>query len=163
MLIKEGIASPDAALTFLEIPKTAAASFRLLDVTTNGDGSSHVGNPQIGNYYILNPKEGYVCTTGRAFERKGTVHPLHVVKIEGSLSLKDCMEDLFFLSILAWTRPFHRPPWPRQTAIADCTVNTVYAPAIAARETRARRLSGAWQMSASVKSRWSGLSPEELA
>jgi hypothetical protein len=105
MLIKEGIASPDAALTFLEIPKTAAASFRLLDVTTNGDGSLHVGNPQIGNYYVLNPKEGYVCTTGRAFERKGSVHPLHVIKIEGPLSLKDCMEDLFFLSILAWTRP----------------------------------------------------------
>jgi hypothetical protein len=96
MLIKEGIASPDAALTFLEIPKTAAASFRLLDVTTNGDGSPHVGNPQIGNYYVLNPKEGFVCTTGRAFERKGTVHPLHVIKIEGPLPLKDCMEDLFF-------------------------------------------------------------------
>jgi len=105
MLIQEGIASADAAITFLEIPKTSAASFRLIDVSTNGDGSPYVGNPQIGNYYVLSPTEGYVCTTGRAFDRKGTVHPLHVIKLEGPLSIKDCMEDLFFLSNLAWTRP----------------------------------------------------------
>src|SRR5262249_27276030 len=32
--------------------------------------------------------------------------------------------------IRAWARPFHWPPWPRQTATADCTVKTVYAAAI---------------------------------
>jgi hypothetical protein len=105
VLIQDGIAGADAAVTFLEIPKTSAASFRLIDVSTNGDGSPFVGNPQIGNYYVLNANEGYVCTTGRAFDRKGTVHPLHVHKVEGPISIKDCMEDIFFLSNLAWTRP----------------------------------------------------------
>jgi hypothetical protein len=105
MLIQDGIASADAAITFLEVPKTSAASFRLIDVSTNGDGSPFVGNPQLGNYYVLGSNEGYVCTTGRAFDRKGTVHPLHVVKLEGPMSITDCMEDIFFLSNLAWTRP----------------------------------------------------------
>ncbi len=104
-LIGEGIASANAAVTFLEIPKTSAASFRLLDVSINGDDSRFVGNPQIGNYYILTPAEGYVCTTGRAFDRRGTVNPLHVHKVMGPLPMKDCLEDVFFLSNLAWTRP----------------------------------------------------------
>lgn len=104
-LIQEGVACSDAAVTFLEIPKTSAASFRLVDVSTNGDGSPIVENPQIGHYYVLSATEGYICTTGRAFDRKGTAHPLHVVKVEGRMPVRDCMEDLFFLSNLAWTRP----------------------------------------------------------
>jgi hypothetical protein len=103
MLIQDGIASADAAITFLEVPKTSAASFRLIDVSTNGDGSPFVGNPQLGNYYVLGSNEGYVCTTGRAFDRKGTVHPLHVVKLEAYvnhrlhggyiLSQQSCMDS----------------------------------------------------------------------
>src|SRR5579885_1220826 len=35
----------------------------------------------------------------------GTTKPLHVVKKSGPLTIEQCMEDVFYLSCLAWTRP----------------------------------------------------------
>ena len=100
----EGSLPGDATLTLLEIPKTSAVSLRLFDLTER-NGTSWIDNPQIGSYYLANEMDGYVCTTGRAFQRPGTARPLHVRRLEGPLSLEHCLEDVFFLSVLAWARP----------------------------------------------------------
>ncbi|MCI0564111.1 MAG: hypothetical protein MN733_37015, partial [Nitrososphaera sp.] len=68
-------------------------------------GKPLIDNPQIGFYTIIQEKDGYVCNTGRAFPRRGTVRPLHVKHIEGPLALERCLEDIYYLSALTWTRP----------------------------------------------------------
>ncbi|HEY3855334.1 MAG TPA: hypothetical protein VGO67_13155 [Verrucomicrobiae bacterium] len=104
-LIENGYVDADAALTFIEIPQTSPATLRLFDISHNDSELPAIQNAQFGNYYVLNAKEGFVCTTGRAFRHKGTAKPLHVIKREGALPIEKCLEDIFFLSALAWTRP----------------------------------------------------------
>jgi len=104
LLKKEGILSQDATLTIIEISKSAPVRLRLFDVSLRG-GRTWVSNPQIGNYCIINKTEGYLCSTGRAFAHKGTVRPLHVRHIEGPLTIEQCLEDVFYLTCLTWTRP----------------------------------------------------------
>ncbi|MBI3852704.1 MAG: hypothetical protein HY298_20815 [Verrucomicrobia bacterium] len=101
----DGIVGADTQVTFVEIPKTAPVALRLFDLSITDYGGPHVQNPQIGNYYALNATEGFVCTTGRAFRHGGTAKPLHVIKNNGSMSIEDCLDDVFALSCLAWTRP----------------------------------------------------------
>ncbi len=93
----------DATLTLIEIPKSEIAAFRFFE-TIKQNGYTKVINPQVGQYQIRG-NEGYICTTGRAFRRPGTSLPLHVRKIEGALSIEECLEDIFYLSNLTWTKP----------------------------------------------------------
>jgi len=102
-LKQEGTLPSDAALTILEIPKSSPSPFRLFDICQTEMGL-RVENPQIGQYEIRGD-EAYICTTGRAFPHGGTVLPLHARKIEGPLPIEHCLEDIFFLSALAWTKP----------------------------------------------------------
>jgi hypothetical protein len=102
-LKRNGALPSDATLTILEIPKSSPAPLRLFDVQQTQRGV-RVDNPQIGRYEIRGD-EGYVCTTGWPFRRRGTALPLHVRKNEGTLSLEECLEDIFFLSALVWTKP----------------------------------------------------------
>ena len=94
---------PDATLTILEIPKSTIARFRLFEILER-NGFARIFNPQIGQYEVRGD-EGYLCTTGRAFPRPGTSLPLHVRKIEGEIPFEQCLEDIFYLSNLAWTKP----------------------------------------------------------
>ncbi len=102
-LKREGTLSADATLTVLEIPKSSPSPFRLFAMLETAQ-EVRVDNPQIGQYEIRG-NDGYLCTTGRAFPHRGTVLPLHVRKLEGPLPLDHCLEDTFFLSALAWTKP----------------------------------------------------------
>lgn len=108
----EGVLPPDATLTLLEISKTSPAPLRLFEVSGSGDRPDRVQNPQVGSYHILGA-DGFVCTTGRAFPREGTVRPLHVRHVEGPLTLLQCLSDVYYLTTLAWTRP------------EDCTRNPI--------------------------------------
>ena len=103
-LKRERVLPDDAKLTIIEIWKSAPVRLRLFDVTLNGSRPA-VENAQVGNYCIINKTEGYLCSTGRAFPHKGTVRPLHVRHIEGPLSIQECLEDVFYLTCLTWTRP----------------------------------------------------------
>jgi argonaute-like protein implicated in RNA metabolism and viral defense len=103
-LKRDGLLPADATLTLIEIPKSSPVPLRLFDVSER-DGRTWVDNPQVGAYYLAGENDGYVCTTGRAFRRKGTVRPLHVRRVEGPMSLEHCLEDVYALSVLAWTRP----------------------------------------------------------
>jgi hypothetical protein len=99
-----GTIAPDATLTILEIAKNPQAPARFFEVSEK-DGEEIIDNPQIGLYRIVGETEGYLCTTGRAFPRPGTVDPLHVRHVEGPLPLEKCLEDIYFLSTLALTKP----------------------------------------------------------
>ena len=103
-LKRERVVGHDAAITILEIAKSAPAPVRFFDPVER-DGRMWIYNPQIGVYYIANDSDGHLCATGRAFSRPGTVNPLHVKHVEGPLSLEKCLEDVFYLTALAWTRP----------------------------------------------------------
>ena len=101
----EGVLPQDATLTILEISKTSPAPLRLFDATAENGRFAWIENPEVGNYHFAGPADAYVCATGRAFQRPGTVNPLHVRFIEGPLPFQDCLEDVYFLTVLAWTRP----------------------------------------------------------
>lgn len=103
-LKKEKVIAQDATLTIIEISKSAPVRFRLFNVSQRGN-RDWVESPQVGNYCVISSHEGYICTTGRAFRHKGTVRPLHIHRVEGSLSIEACLEDVFYLSCLTWMRP----------------------------------------------------------
>ncbi|MBE7157695.1 MAG: hypothetical protein INR62_04550 [Rhodospirillales bacterium] len=105
ILRREGNVSKNASLTCLEIPKESTATLRLFEKEHRSHGNPDVYNPIVGTYYLADGSNGYVCTTGWPFLRAGTAKPLYVRKISGPLSLVDCLEDVFFLSSLPWTRP----------------------------------------------------------
>lgn len=99
-----GTIASDATLTIVEIPKHSLASLRLFETTVK-QHSKRVYNPEIGTYYLVNDTDAYLCSTGHPFSHPGTVRPLHVRRIEGPLSLEQCLEDIYYLTMLAWSRP----------------------------------------------------------
>jgi hypothetical protein len=101
----QNLVNPDAHTTFVEMSKTSPAALRLFDLSITDFGGPHVENPQVGNYYVLNSSEGFICTTGRAFRHGGTSKPLHVIKRSETMTIENCLEDIFALSSLTWTRP----------------------------------------------------------
>lgn len=102
-LREEGLVDEDATLTVVEISKSSPAPVRIFEESP----SRSIANPVIGTYLITDESDGYICTTGYPLFRqpKGTVRPLHVRLAYGGEPLQDCMEDVFFLSSLTWTRP----------------------------------------------------------
>lgn len=106
-LKEENILPADAEITIIEISKSAPVRLRLFELSYRNDEYTdpYVENPQIGTYMILNSNEAYLCSTGRAFKMPGTVRPLHVRHIMGSLSIEECLEDVFYLTCLPWTKP----------------------------------------------------------
>ncbi|MCH7726592.1 MAG: hypothetical protein IH991_08960 [Planctomycetes bacterium] len=127
-LISEGDLQSNASLTILEIAKTAAVPLRFFEVGRKADGRTSVQNPQIGTSYYLNDCDAYVCTTGRAFPRKGAVRPLHVRKVDGPLDLRDCLEDLFYLACLTWTNPKDCSRHPITIKLTDRLLNEMATP-----------------------------------
>ena len=101
----ERVLPTDATLTALEVSKTSPVSIRLFDVTAAQGWLQSVENPEVGTYHLAGAEDAYVCATGRAFRRPGTVNPLHVRFVEGPLPFLDCLSDLYALTTLAWTRP----------------------------------------------------------
>ncbi|HUJ10669.1 MAG TPA: hypothetical protein VL171_11640 [Verrucomicrobiae bacterium] len=104
-LIADGYVAPNVTFTCLEIGKSSFTSLRLFDVMSNGHERPIIRNPQVGAYYLPNDQEGYLCATGRAFPRDGTVYPLHVKKLFGPLPIEQCLEDVYRLTTLTWSRP----------------------------------------------------------
>lgn len=103
-LKREGVIAADAALTCVEIPKSGGAAFRLFDDFMDR-GVRKVRNPEYGTYCVLNPNEGFVCNTGLAFRVPGTVRPLHVKRVLGTMPIEQCLEDVFHLACLTWSQP----------------------------------------------------------
>lgn len=104
-LCEKGLLAPGASLNCVEIGKSSFTSLPLFDVSRNGHPQPVIRNPEVGDYFLTSADEGYVCATGRAFPRDGTVYPLHVRKVCGALPLEQLLEDIYRLTTLAWTRP----------------------------------------------------------
>ena len=116
----EGFAAPTAQLTCVEINKHSYTSFRIFqsffDRIERRRGHS---NPTVGQYYVSTNDDGYVCTTGFPFARAGTSNPLHIHKVEGPMPIEHCLEDVFRLSCLAWTRPEDCTRYPIHIKLND--------------------------------------------
>jgi hypothetical protein len=120
LLISEGYVAHGATLTCLEIPKRSFTPLRLFEVGFDRvNRRPHSSNPPVGRYYIANDLEGYVCCTGNPFDRQGTVNPLHVRKVFGPLLIADCLEDMYWFTVLAWTRPEDCTRYPINIKIND--------------------------------------------
>lgn len=118
LLKREGSIDPDATITILELAKTSQIRFRLFDVGRTDD-YFRVTNPQVGSYSLVTENDGYLCSTGRAFRRQGTVKPLYAKRIDGPLPLEKCLEDLYYLTVLAWSRPNDCSRYPITTKLND--------------------------------------------
>ena len=104
-LEKENLLTKGYECTFVEIRTTSRIPFRLFDVTTlPGRPKEMVYNPTIGMYYPISENDAFICTTGYPYRFWGTSKPLHVIKVEGKMPLKQILEDVFYLSNLTWTK-----------------------------------------------------------
>jgi hypothetical protein len=102
-LVEDGVVAADAQATLLEIHETSAMPFRLFDIFDR-HGEQQVRNPRVGDF-VISENDGFLCTTGWPFQRPGTSNPLHVKYLGGNLPFVDCLEDIFWLSCLSFTRP----------------------------------------------------------
>ncbi len=116
LLKTKGILPENAALTILEISKSAPVSLRLFSIVSSS--AQIVNNPQIASYRIVG-NDGYICATGRPFLRHGTVNPLHVRYVDGELAFESCLEDIFYLTALTWTKPDDCSRHPITTKLND--------------------------------------------
>ena len=94
-----------ASVSFVEIPKTSAVSFRLFYVEALPGGRERVENPGLGFYHVLNGRSGYICSTGREYLRQGTARPLNVRYVEGTMPFDRVLEDVYGQTCLALTQP----------------------------------------------------------
>ena len=116
ILKAQGTLSEEATLTILEISKSAPAFLRFFDLV--GQRIQSTNNPKIGFYHIIN-NDGYLCSTGRPFSRQGTVKPLHIKYVEGEIPFELCLEDIFYLTALTWTKPDDCSRYPITTKLND--------------------------------------------
>ncbi len=134
LLVETGTLPPDTSYTVVEIPKKSKVPFRLFDVTKTFDiwkeheDNGKVLNPRMGTYALLNDYEAYVCTTGREYSKKGTSKPLYVKHISGSMPFKNVLEDIFFLSHLAYTKPDDCSRNPITIKMTDRRINLLGSP-----------------------------------
>ncbi len=100
------ILTEEASFTLVEIPKKTQVSLRFLDSWfDNNTKQYNCNNPRIGSYWIINEHKAYICTTGKEFHRGGTSNSLLVNKVNGEMDFKAILQDIFFLSTLAYTKP----------------------------------------------------------
>lgn len=114
----EGVVALDGTLTILEISKSAPVRLRLFDVQRTHGAEEFVQNPQVGLYTIIR-NEGFLCSTGRAFMRRGTVQPLHVRCVQEGIPFEQALEDVYALTTLTWTRPEDCSRYPVTIKLTD--------------------------------------------
>ena len=129
-LKQKGLLSEEATLTILEISKSAPVPFRMFGITNKSRKTINqlnkitnqlqkaIDNPEVGFYRIVG-NDGYLCSTGKPFLKRGTANPLHVKYIEGDMSFEFCLEDIFYLTCLSWTKPDDCSRYPITTKIND--------------------------------------------
>jgi hypothetical protein len=91
---------PDAQSGVVEIHKSNSASLRMF-YWKNG----RAFNPKVGRYHIFDSQWGIVATTGYPDINQGTAAPLVAQIAYGDLEIKKVLQDIFNLSMLAWTKP----------------------------------------------------------
>lgn len=134
ILKEKDILPQNASINFVEIPKHAISPFRLFEVKREYDmrqertDNGCVLNPEIGSYVKINPKEAFLCTTGREFNHGGSSNPLYIKYSSGSMSMDSILQDIYFLSCLAYTKPDDCSRYPVTIKITDRRINTLGSP-----------------------------------
>lgn len=129
LLVDEGLLPDDVSYNLIEIPKNSVIPFRMIEVTRQYDIFNQINdngavlNPRNGAWTQVNAKEAFIITTGREFARQGTSHPLFVRYVRGDMSFKDVLEDIYFLSHLAFTKPDDCSRNPLTIKITDRRIN----------------------------------------
>jgi hypothetical protein len=90
----------DIQVGVVEIHKSHAKRLRMF-----GDLRGRAVNPWVGSYHILDEHWGVLCTTGFPALRRGTANPLVVEIVSGELDIEKVLQDVYWLSVLAWTKP----------------------------------------------------------
>jgi hypothetical protein len=104
VLRADGVLTSDASLTILEISKSGPSTVRFFEVEREQGKPDRAMNPRVGTHYFSG-NDAYLATTGWPFARQGTANPLHVRYVSGGLPFAACLEDVYRLSVLAWSRP----------------------------------------------------------
>jgi hypothetical protein len=106
ILKDKGVLVQEATFTLLEIPKKVQVSLRLLDGHFDKkSGKYYTENPATGSCWVANERLAFLCTSGREFGHDGTTNPLCVKKLNEGLPFQAVLQDLFYLSALAYTKP----------------------------------------------------------
>lgn len=104
-LAGEGIVNKEVQCTFVDIRKTSRVPLRMFKVVKPiGQQEEKVYNPYVGTFMPITENEFFICTTGQPFMHKGTSKPLHIIKVDGNISTRKVVEDIFYLSNLTWTK-----------------------------------------------------------
>jgi len=115
--LKAGAILPaDAELSIVEVHKHNSVPMRLVSWD---EKSNQLFKPCIGKAVVMTQDEGYVCTTGEPFSRPGTPRPLRIVRAYGAMPIEHCMQDIFSLTNLTWTRPEDCSRFPITIRLAD--------------------------------------------
>lgn len=99
-LQEEGHLPSNVQVGVVEIHKSHAARLRMFDQLRGGK----VVNPRVGSYHIID-SWGVLCTTGYPGLPAGTADPIVVEVADGNLDVEKVLRDLYWQSILAWTKP----------------------------------------------------------
>lgn len=130
-LEEKGVLLKGTSINIVEIPKHSLVPFRVFDIVREYDvyrqeqDNGYTLNPEIGSWVKMNEKEAFLCTTGREFNHKGSSIPLYIKYESGSLKIEDVLEDIFFLSCLAYTKPDDCSRYPLTIKITDRRINTL--------------------------------------
>jgi len=104
ILAKQGAIDKNFTCTFVEVRTTSRMRYRLFIIENKpGRQEDYITNPDVGTYHIIRVNEAFICTTGLPYRHQGTSNPLHIIK-HGILTIKEVIEDVFYLSNLTWTK-----------------------------------------------------------
>ena len=129
LLKEKGILPDDVSVNIVEIPKHSILQLRLFEVlkeydvlhSDNDNGS--VLNPEIGSWVKINNREAFLCTTGREFKHNGSSNPLYIKFLFGNMDIEHILEDIYYLSCLAYTKPDDCSRYPLTIKITDRRIN----------------------------------------
>lgn len=130
-LERNGILPVGVTVNIIEIPKHSIIPFRLFDVKKQYNivqekiNNGHVFNAEIGSFVTMSSKEAFVCTTGKEFNHGGTSNPLYVKYESGTMDFDEILEDLYYLSCLAYTKPDDCSRFPLTIKITDRRINNL--------------------------------------
>lgn len=118
-LQNEGILGSDARITILDVRKMAMVQVRMFDVKRRSGRSPFVENPKNGTHVYLGERDAYLCSTGQEFKHPGTSRLLHVRYELPGLPFADALEDLYYLTTLAWSKPDDCSRYPITMKLTD--------------------------------------------
>lgn len=121
-LQEESLLPSGVQVSVVEIHKSNAARLRMFAKLQGGS----IVNPMVGSYYAFDDW-GVLCTTGYPGLPGGTADPIVVEVVDGDLDIEKVLRDIYWLSILAWTKPDGMQSNPIIIKLADDWLESIAA------------------------------------